>query len=282
MDEPSEHPASFEPPHADSGESGQSWSEDEEASFEAADAEARPPKALRHPTQPTAEERIVHDACHLPPRSWCPHCVRGAFKDKPHRATDANIERGVHSFHLDYWFLGESSPDNKGNPRAVSEDASIHLCITMKERETGMVFSHVLPAKGAVDDWVVEQLASHISAVGLQNSSVIYKSEQEQAIVAMIGRLRTRMGGGMGERNKNYDSPSNGVVERAIQEVEKLVRVLKLALGHRVSGKISVNHPILAWLVQHAAVLLNKLSVGRDGRTSYERLRGKPYRGEME
>ena len=129
MDEPSEHPARFAPPHADSGESGQSWSEDEEASFEAADAEARPPKALRHPTLPTAEERRVHDACHLPPRSWCPHCVRGAFKEKPHRATDADIKRGVHSFHLDYWFLGESSPDSKENPRAVSEDAYIRASL---------------------------------------------------------------------------------------------------------------------------------------------------------
>eukprot|EP00972_Heterocapsa_arctica_P044339 6546249-Heterocapsa_arctica.AAC.1 len=40
-------------------------------------------------------------------------------------------------------------------------------------------------------------------------------------------------------------------------------------------------HPIVAWLVPHAADVLNKLEVGADGKTAYERLRGKRYRGEI-
>ena len=31
----------------------------------------------------------------------------------------------------------------------------------------------------------------------------------------------------------------------------------------------------MAWLCEHAAYLLNRLEIGRDGKTSYERSRGK-------
>ena len=34
-------------------------------------------------------------------------------------------------------------------------------------------------------------------------------------------------------------------------------------------------HPVLPWMVEHAAVILNKCEVGKDGKTSHERLKGK-------
>ena len=33
--------------------------------------------ARRAPREPTEEERMRHEATHLPYRSWCVHCVRG-------------------------------------------------------------------------------------------------------------------------------------------------------------------------------------------------------------
>ena len=40
-------------------------------------------------------------------------------------------------------------------------------------------------------------------------------------------------------------------------------------------------HPVTTWLVNHCADVINKFKVGSDGKTSYERVKGKPYRRDM-
>ena len=44
---------------------------------------------------------------------------------------------------------------------------------------------------------------------------------------------------------------------------------------------IPATHPVVAWMANHAADILNKLSVGSDGKTSYELIRGKRYNRPM-
>ena len=39
---------------------------------------------------------------------------------------------------------------------------------------------------------------------------------------------------------------------------------------------MDVKHPVIPWIVEHAAFLLNRLQVGKDGKTAYERCKGKP------
>ena len=70
-------------------------------------------------------------------------------------------------------------------------------------------------------------------------------------------------------------------MERAIQDVEEQIRVIKDALDDPYGHVIEAEHPSLPWLVNHAAYLLTRFQVGVDGRTAYERLRGKPFRRTM-
>ena len=42
-----------------------------------------------------------------------------------------------------------------------------------------------------------------------------------------------------------------------------------------------MTHGVFAWLVEHAADVINKCRVGRDGKTAFERLKGKPHTGEF-
>ena len=35
------------------------------------------PKIARDPGQPTARDREIHEVTHIPPRSWCDHCMQG-------------------------------------------------------------------------------------------------------------------------------------------------------------------------------------------------------------
>ena len=50
---------------------------------------------------------------------------------------------------------------------------------------------------------------------------------------------------------------------------------MKSQLDDRYLVRIAVEHPILTWLCEHAAYLLNRLEVGHDGKTAYVRMKGK-------
>ena len=53
---------------------------------------------------------------------------------------------------------------------------------------------------------------------------------------------------------------------------------MKDALETLIGNKITADHPVSSWLVEFAAVLVNRYEVGHDGNTPYERLRGKQSR----
>ena len=68
-------------------------------------------------------------------------------------------------------------------------------------------------------------------------------------------------------------SGSNGVVERTVQAVEGQIRVILLALQARLGATVS--EPIVTYIPDHAMYLINRLEVGKDGKTAYERVKGK-------
>ena len=70
-------------------------------------------------------------------------------------------------------------------------------------------------------------------------------------------------------------SASSGVVDRAIQPVQGILRTLRSALEARWKMLVPVEHPVLPWMVEHAPVILNKCEVGKDGKTSHERVEAK-------
>ena len=57
--------------------------------------------------------------------------------------------------------------------------------------------------------------------------------------------------------------------------MEKILRTHLLALEDKVKAKISVGHPIFAWLVEYSADLYNRYQLGRDGKTAMQRLKEK-------
>ena len=224
----------------------------------------------RGPKEPTELEIRAHYATHVPYRSWCPHCVAAAGKATPHRQGDVH-DKSVPTYHVDYWFMR----DEKG-----SESVPV---VIMKDDESKAVAAHAVTVKGGVD-WVAQRLAEDVEAFG-HNGKIVIKSDQETALKDLVNEVRKIRGKRdmetVPEESKVYDSQSNGVAERAVQSVESITRTHKFALEKRIGMKIPSVHPIMTWLIEHAADMLNKFLVGRDGRTPYERIKGKPYRGEM-
>ena len=73
------------------------------------------------------------------------------------------------------------------------------------------------------------------------------------------------------------DSKANGEVERAIKTVQGQVRTLKSALEEHYKTTFSEEHVMLPWLIAYASSLVNKFSIGEDGKTGHERARGRKF-----
>ena len=58
-----------------------------------------------------------------------------------------------------------------------------------------------------------------------------------------------------------------------------VARRLVLALEARLRQKLSLQLPIVRWLVRHAAFVVTRYQVGHDGLTPWRRLTGKSWTG---
>ena len=66
-----------------------------------------------------------------------------------------------------------------------------------------------------------------------------------------------------------------------MQSFEQIFRTHKLDLERKVGKGVDVHLPVMAWLAEHVADMYNKSHVYEDGKTAYEKLRGRKYKGEM-
>ena len=228
---------------------------------------ARRPVTRRQPKEPTREEVEEHEVNHTPYRSWCPSCVAGRGKATPHTTTE-DEEKAIPDIHVDYWFMR----DERGS--------ELVPVTNIKDGSSKTNKAHVVPGKGNVDG-AADRIIKDIEDMGY-TGSIILKSDQEPAIMDLVKEVKKkRKGATIIEAGKTKDSQSNGMIERGIQSVEGIVRTMKLSLEKKINKKIPCVHPVMSWLIEHGAETLNRYQVGRDGRTPYERLKGKAYKGEM-
>ena len=74
------------------------------------------------------------------------------------------------------------------------------------------------------------------------------------------------------------EKQSNGTVEEAGKSVRDMAMTLKDHIETAANTKIEPGDIIVEWLVRWAAMLSSRYMVGADGRTPYERRRGRPCR----
>ena len=106
-------------------------------------------KELAQPRLPSRQEVQEHELTHIPYRSWCVHCVRGAGRSDAHRrrARQEEEEREQHmtTWSIDYAFMIDNSDlctkmemervgwDKTRDTVLVSEE-SVHFLSRQKER----------------------------------------------------------------------------------------------------------------------------------------------------
>ena len=208
---------------------------------------------------PTQAEVDEHNMTHLPYRSWCTHCVRGRGEAHPHHKS-GNEDPDVPELHVDCCFMGKS--EEKAQPILV-----------VKKRDTRMMCSMLVGEKGMGDEHVIKRIIAFIEELGYELGKIVLKSDQESSVKSVIDAvIRARRDAPtMPEYSPVRSSGSNGVIERGIKEVQGQLSAMKSALDTRVRVDIRGTSNILPWMVEYASVLL----VVKDGKTAYERLRGK-------
>jgi hypothetical protein len=244
-----------------------------EAAAEEAELGSRPVTKMKDPKLPGEAEIREHQLTHLPFRSWCRHCVRGRGIEEAHHKSKG--EGGdLPEFSMDFAFPNEETRE-KGAER--EKEGLVVLVVRM--RETKMVMASVVPGK-STGQFMAKRVMAFFRECGHEFSEIIVKSDQEPAMMAIVTEIakeRAKKGakGTIPENSPRYSSGSNGVVERAIGSAVAQMRVMRSALEDRLEILLGSKHAAWAWMAEYGGYLLNRQEVGHDGKTSYERNKGK-------
>ena len=213
----------------------------------------------RHPGDPTKSEVDEHNLTHCPFRSWCPICVEAQGKEDPHyRSTEEDLFNVAPVVSMDYKELSEYNEDKIGITTVVCRD-----------KWTKAVASHVVKPKGFIE--CAKRLVEFLDSFGYREVSL--KSDNESAIKVLRDEV-------IGQRSRPtrpagsvpLHPQTHGRAEKAIQDVTDQVRKLKMALEQRLNARLSINIPVMHWMVEHAALLINRHQLGHDGKTAYRRV----------
>ena len=230
--------------------------------YEHSEEGVRKPIRCADPGAPTEEEKKEHELTHLPYRSWCRHCVRGKGRALDHKRCDRQPR--LRTVHFDYCFMGNI------------DEQDTRCILVGKEEQTKYMLATVVPKKGMSHEFPAKRVMAYLREMGLDQCELDIKHDQEAALADLVNEVVRQRGSvrTIREQAPVGSSQSNGIIERGVLTIEGQVRVLKSALEERI-GRVKGDHPIIAWLVEFAAVLVNRYEVGVDGRTPYERMRGK-------
>ena len=205
-----------------------------------------------------------------------------------HKLGDDNSERGVAVIGFDYMFLTAKDLYSRVELNACDErnidPKLVTKVLVARDMRSKSVFAHAVVAKGSDEDgFAVQCLVGDIAWLGY--SRIILNSDSKPAIVRLLkDALKALRVEGIEqaceEHPPPYDPQANGGIEVGVKLVKGQFRTMCSALEAKVGYKIPVAHPIIAWLVSHSANVVTWLSRGKDGRTAYQRVRGRPFNGK--
>ena len=244
---------------------------------------ARPVRAKKIPDTVTKAEYDNHMITHLPFRNWCEFCMAGKIREDSHRRRTPGDDKEVPRVSMDYCFLGRVLDNTKSEETTVAElkepteeAEGIMPVLVVTDERTGCVFSSVVQ-KG-VNDHAVNVVVEALKFCGRQKA--ILQTDAEHSIKALAEASAVKYGKEVQHQTAPREShASNGAAERAVLELSRQVRTNVNALYKDFKLKVSsVSYP---WLVRHSAWQLTRFLVKADGKTPYERLKGREYKGEV-
>ena len=156
---------------------------------------ARP---LPQPRLPSRQEVQEHELTHIPYRSWCVHCVRGAGRSDAHcrRARQDEEEREhMTTWSFDYAFIVDNGDlCTREEMERVGWDKTRDTVLVSEDLAFGGIRVHLVSAKGNGDPWIAGKIKDDIGELGYGGAPVRIKSDQEPAIVDVQRAVIARRG----------------------------------------------------------------------------------------
>ena len=200
----------------------------------------------------------------------CKHCVKSRAIADQHR----RVDRGGHeeeddnrlpTIGADLCFMGS----------AIDEDKLTTLVIV--DGKSGSLFAHPSPDKAMVNgeysETMITKVTEDIDSLGYDR--VTFMTDKEVAMTALQARVKRRREKAVILQNApKGDSQSNGLAEKAVRDIEEQVRTMRSCLEADMGARLSVSHPVFAWMVEASADYLNRFRESRPGSTPTEVIRG--------
>ena len=249
---------------------------DDVADAENEDVEQRNPAQKALLTDPTPREVDDHLLTgHAVFRSWCSACVRGRGRAAGHPSGSRQDEGAepVPVLSWDYCFLSSRC---RADDLAEDRNGESPVLVMHDARSKG-IYAHLVPKKGT--DYpgmeeVVKKVVTDINNLGYRR--VVFRSDNEHSILAFLRVVKAAWTGDVVfETSAEGDPQSNGAAESAVNAVKGRVRTAKVALEERTGATVPDDHPLLTWMVPYSLATFRRYTLGRDGKTCYERLLGR-------
>ena len=173
---------------------------------------------------------------------------------------------------MDYHFMSEEDMKASRNP----------ILIVINE-QTSDRYARAVGQKGLGNegemDWLIKDLSNELTSWGHNGGAggkIIVKCDGEASITAVRAALGRYHGGlVIPEEPAKGESRSNGLVEEAGKTIREYAMVYKEHLEEKSGCKIREDSIILQWIIRWAAMALSRYKVGVDGKTAYERRKGR-------
>lgn len=125
---------------------------------------------------------------------------------------------------------------------------------------------------------MLSRILEILDVLGYQR--VVLKSEQKPTIMALKRNLQQRWTKESTlEDTPCYDHRSNGAVERAVRSIQEQVRTMEadpdIKSGLQVGPGVNFFVRLIQWMAEHDSCIIRRFKVGQDGRTAYERTKGR-------
>ena len=276
---------------------------------------AIPARPLPSPKEMSTAQRRIHDLIHLPYDPGCGICVSCRRPNNHHRSVK-DSEKTIPPVVEDYGFPKTSDEDTpmtllimRGYPYKIwmcckvpgkGRDPRVVARIVRYIKETGLThFAYRTNREPAITAMIDEACALSGRKgikVGPDNDDVAADCGLQPGDLAMDGALKTddlnvseaphvvsdlnveSTHTAVPELSHPGESQSNGLAEKSVRDFTDQFRTLKTALKSRLKSRLASDHPVIAWLVEHTAYVLNKFAIGSDGKTAYGRLHGREGR----
>ena len=153
----------------------------------------------------------------------------------------------------------------------------------MIDKQTGEKYARATGKKGVGTagelDWLIQDMTHELKAWGHSGGiggHIIMKCDNENTIKALHDAVGKLLGGRViPEHPPKGESQSNGRPEEVGRTMRGFARVLKAQLEDSAKIDIGCEDAIAVWLVRWSAMLPSRFLIGKDGKTPFERRRGR-------